>query len=197
MMNSNSKQPWSEFTPASTSLPLKNLSISPITQIQIAPLSSASNSTILGIRTHTSFSLLQLPSAPTSDDEENVSPSILNEYTYPFREIGRAPLSDFVLSTSSDSSSQGSGLLLDTNGSLFGWGLGSGSSGRQMGSKPELFRLRKGRGGAKSGFGRVVFGGRRGVDAVVASEDTVLLYDLRVRFLHLIYFWIPLFALTK
>ena len=47
------------------------------------------------------------------------------------------------------------------------------------GGRVEMFELRKGVG--KGEMARVVYGGMRGEDAVVAREDCVLIYDLRVR----------------
>lgn len=52
-----------------------------------------------------------------------------------------------------------------------------------MGGKPEMFRLRRGKKKGLqgySGFARVAYGGARGSDALVALEDEVLSYDLRV-----------------
>jgi hypothetical protein len=87
----------------------------------------------------------------------------------------------------------GAGLVVDTEGALFGFGLdqdGSARLGRSAawgGSQPQMYRLRKRKrkkgvgGGETSGMARVAWGGMRGADAVVAVEDEVLLYDLRVR----------------
>lgn len=82
----------------------------------------------------------------------------------------------------------GAGMAADVDGGLWGWGLGVRGSGRighgdWQGGRPEMFRLRRGKKKGEagySGFVRVAYGGSRGSDAIVALEDEVLLYDLRV-----------------
>ena len=88
-------------------------------------------------------------------------------------------------------SQPGAGLVVDTEGALFGFGLDENCSSRLGhpawgGFQPQMYRLRKrrrkkGAGGETSGMARLAWGGMRGADAVVAVEDEVLLYDLRVR----------------
>lgn len=70
-------------------------------------------------------------------------------------------------------------MVVDRLGGLWGWGLGQGWGG---GGKPEMFRLRrKVKDRDYAGIVKVVYGsGGKGNDAVVAFENKVLLYDLRV-----------------
>ncbi|BGP13889.1 hypothetical protein JCM10213_002528 [Rhodosporidiobolus nylandii] len=159
---------------------------SPVQQVALAPLPPAeaegAGQAVLGIRSHTSFSLLHLR-LPSSASIAAEAPEIVTNYPFTGSSFSRRALADFALSPfpSSSSSSAGGGLAVDVDGSLCGWGLG-GSSPWAEGRAPEIFRLRKGRKkgeGGYSGFARVEYGGMRGNGAVVGLEDEVLLYDLR------------------
>ncbi|ORY58693.1 hypothetical protein BCR35DRAFT_355386 [Leucosporidium creatinivorum] len=155
--------------------------ISPILQLQLAPL--ASSSSLLAIRTQTELKLLHL-------GLDSPHPSSLAAFDYNGFERGRRPIADVALGGIAPHHGEaGSGMVVDVDGGLFGWGLGARGSGRVgdpggdwKGGKPEMFRLRKGRKKGVMGYGgfaRVGYGGGRGSDAVVALEDEVLLYDLR------------------
>lgn len=160
---------------------------SPIQQLQLTALPTRSTS-LLAVRSLTSLDILHLHS-PGSDPPSPL-PTILSHFTYSSAEFGRRPIADVALGgyTPYDRG-PGSALVVDTEGSLFGWGLGARGSDRigdpdWKGGRPEVFRLRRGRKkgiGDYSGMARVVWGGARGNDAVVALEDELLLYDLRVR----------------
>jgi len=72
-------------------------------------------------------------------------------------------------------------LIVNTSGSLFGFGLTQETRLKGMEPRPELFQLRKGTKFSQkgySGFSRVAYGSKQD-DAIVAVEDQVLLYDLR------------------
>lgn len=162
------------------------------------PSSSSNDSAssyLCATRSFTDFTLLHLSTSTTK---------INHKFNYPFRELSNYPISDFILGgiKFNDFGNQGfnrlgSGMMIDLVGNLYGWGLdrnissngnnnGNNKKGglSSKGSKPEMFKLRKGNrdcsSGDGSGFARVIFGGSRGVDAVVGFRDTVLLYDLRV-----------------
>ncbi|GJN88547.1 hypothetical protein Rhopal_001513-T1 [Rhodotorula paludigena] len=158
---------------------------SPIQQIQLAALPIAS-SALLAVRSQTSLDLVHLRCPTPFDPGE--PPTTLARFSYSGAHLSRRPIADFILGgVSSAYGDPGAGLIVDTEGSLFGWGLGARGSGRigdsdWKGAQPEVFRLRKGRKKgvrAYSGFARVGWGGAGGKDAVVALEDEVLLYDLR------------------
>ncbi|BGP46063.1 hypothetical protein JCM10450v2_001903 [Rhodotorula kratochvilovae] len=151
----------------------------PILQLELSPL-SATSSALLGIRTQNSLELLHL-SFPSPFDPL-APPTTLSRFTYTASSLARRPIADFAFGPA-----PGAGLCVDTSGALFGWGLGARGSGRigdgeWSGAQPELFRFRRGRKknmGAYSGMAQVQCGGARGMDALVAVEDEVLLYDLR------------------
>ncbi|GAA5931247.1 hypothetical protein JCM3775_004974 [Rhodotorula graminis] len=154
----------------------------PVRQVELSRLGSSS-SALLGVRTQGSLDLvhLSLPS-PSSDFAHPPPPTTLSRFTYTASSLSRRPIADFALSPA-----LGAGLVVDTTGALFGWGLGARGSGRigdrdWRGAQPDMFRLRGGRKkgeGGYSGLARVQCGGVRGTDAVVAVEDEMLLYDLR------------------
>jgi hypothetical protein len=171
------------FVPSSVPLWSGN---SPIQQLQLSPLSlstaETSSAALLAIRSFTSFTLLRL--SLSSPFDPGTPPSIVSSFSYSGRDFGKQSVADFALAPGGG----GGGLVVTTSGSLFGWGLGgAGRRAWEEGRRPEMFRLRKGRekasGGDYSGFARVEYGGARGggLGAVVAMEDEVLLYDLRVR----------------
>lgn len=160
----------------------------PIRQVELSRLGNSS-SALLGVRTQGSLDLLHLslPTSPSSSDPAPPPlPNTSSRFTYTASSLARRPIADFTLSPA-----LGAGLVVDTDGALFGWGLDARGSGRVgdrdwRGAQPEMFRLRAGRKkgeGGCSGMARVQCGGVRGTDAVVAVEDEVLLYDLRVRLL--------------
>ena len=138
------------------------------------------------MRTQGSLDFLHLSLAHPSSSDPALPPlpATSSRFTYTASSLARRPIADFTLSPV-----LGAGLVVDTDGALFGWGLGARGSGRVgdrdwRGAQPEMFRLRAG--GKKgeagySGMARVQCGGVRGTDAVVAVEDEVFLYDLRVR----------------
>lgn len=179
----SSSQPAGAFVPSSREL-WKGLS--PIQQLHLSPLSlspAESPSSLLVIRSFTSFTFLRL-SLPTPFDP-GTRPKIASTHSYSSRsDFDQYPVADFAVSRTGN----GGGLAVDTRGSLFGWGLGgSGASPWDEGRRPDMFRLRQGSGKATraeySGFARVEYGGMNGggMGAVVAIENEVLLYDLRVR----------------
>ncbi|GAA5853097.1 hypothetical protein JCM9279_000856 [Rhodotorula babjevae] len=156
----------------------------PVRQVELSRLGSNS-SALLGVRTQGSLDLLHLSLPPPSTSDPALPPpppTTLSRFTYTASSLSRRPIADFALSPT-----LGAGLVVDTDGGLFGWGLGARGSGRVgdrdwRGAQPEMFRLRGGRKkgeGGYSGMARVQCGGVRGTDAVVAVEDEVLLYDLR------------------
>ncbi|BGO97725.1 hypothetical protein NBRC10513v2_001720 [Rhodotorula toruloides] len=159
---------------------------SPIQQLQLASLPTTPTA-LLAVRSLTSLDLIHLHPHPPDSPSPNL-PSVLSRFTYTGADFGRRPIADVALGgyTPFDGG-PGSGLVVDTDGSLFGWGLGARGSGRIgdtdcKGRRPEVFRLRRGRKkgiGEYSGMARVEWGGARGSDAVVALQDEVLLYDLR------------------
>ncbi|KAI5476513.1 protein of RNA polymerase I-specific transcription initiation factor RRN6-like family [Pseudohyphozyma bogoriensis] len=158
------------FTPSASTLLTRP---SAIHQLQLAPLAS---STLLSVLTSTSLSLIHTSFS-------NSSP-ILSTFEYNGRNLGRKPIADVVLG-GINGGDPGAGMIVDTAGNLYGWGLGLRGSGR-VGDEDwdkgrmEMFRLRRGKseeGG--SGFARVRYGGTRGMDAVVAKEKEVVLFDLR------------------
>jgi hypothetical protein len=149
-------------------------SLSPIQQIILAPLPRAADSapTLCALRTLTTLSLFPLN-----------SPTLSTHFIYPSSHFGRRAIADIALG-GINSGDEGSGMVLDESGNLWGFGLGLSASGRMGhgewdGKEVEMFRIRKG-GGGRNGMGRVKMGGLRGLDAVVACEREVLLYDLRV-----------------
>lgn len=160
---------------------------SPILSLQLAPIDSAT-SCLLAVRTCATVSILQgnlsvpSPDVPPGKTEDPV----LAHFDYAGRELGRRAPADVVLG-GVGGGDRGSGMLADIDGGLWGWGIGLRGSGRVgdvdwTGEKPEMFRLRKGRKGeGYRGRVRIGYGGARGLDAVVALDDEVLLYDLRVR----------------
>ncbi|GAA5894185.1 hypothetical protein JCM8208_002371 [Rhodotorula glutinis] len=155
----------------------------PIRQVELSRLGSSS-SALLGVRTQGSLDLLHLALPPSSSDDPALPPlpTTLSRFSYTASSLSRRPIADFTLSPA-----LGGGLVVDTTGALFGWGLGDRGSGRVGdrdwgGAQPEMFRLRGGRKTGEAGYSgmaRVECGGVRGTDAVVAVEDEVLLYDLR------------------
>lgn len=171
-------QPSSAFRASTASL---FTSDHPVRQVELSTLGDGS-SALLGVRTQTSLDLVHL-SLPSPFDV-SLPPTPLSRFTYTAASLSRRPIADFSFGPS-----PGAGLVVDTDGALFGWGLGVRGSGRigdkdWAGGQPEMFRLRRGRKkgvGGYSGMARVQCGGVRGTDAVVAVEDEVLLYDLRVR----------------
>ncbi|GAA5830391.1 hypothetical protein JCM11251_001331 [Rhodosporidiobolus azoricus] len=163
---------------------------SPIQQLQITSLpfntsdahSSLTPSALLVVRSLTSLSLLHLSLATPFDP--GIPPSVISTYTFTGSDFARRSIADFSLGgVSSSYGEAGQGLVVDVDGSLFGWGLGNGAAWHGRGAKPEMFRLRKGRKrdsrAVYSGFARVQYGGMNGCGAVVALEDEALLYDLR------------------
>ena len=104
--------------------------------------------------------------------------------------MGRRPIGDVALGgVTARFGEPGGGLVADVDGGIWGWGLGTRGSGRigdpdWRGQLPEMFRLRRGKKAGDSSYSRfvrVAYGGARGSDAIVALEDEVLQYDLRVR----------------
>ncbi|KAJ8295486.1 hypothetical protein OF846_001711 [Rhodotorula toruloides] len=159
---------------------------SPIQQLQLAPLSTTPT-VLLAVRSLTSLDLLHLHPHPPDPPSPHLSP-VLSRFTYTALDFGRRPIADVAFGGNTPyDGGPGSGLVVDTEGSLFGWGLGVRGSGRigdtdWNGGRPEVFHLRRGRKkgiGDYSGMARVEWGGARGSDAVVALQDEVLLYDLR------------------
>ncbi|BGP30096.1 hypothetical protein JCM10296v2_001848 [Rhodotorula toruloides] len=159
---------------------------SPIQQLQLASLPTTPTA-LLAVRSLTSLDLIHLRPHPP-DSPSPPLPTVLSRFTYTGADFGCRPIADVALGgyTCCDGG-PGSGLVVDTEGNLFGWGLGVRGSGRigdadWKGGRPEVFRLRRGRKkgiGDYSGMARVEWGGARGCDAVVALQDEVLLYDLR------------------
>jgi hypothetical protein len=169
----------SPFHPSA--VPLASL-ISTVRQIQLAPLSTA-GSGLLGVRSQTSVSLLQLD---LSDPHSGEQPRIVDVHEYAGRDLNRRPIVDFACGGLNGGGDRGSGLLIDDQGYLVGWGVGALESSRIGGkgyknARPEVFRLRKARKnqGGYSGFAKVAYAGSRGLDAMVAFDDEVLVYDLR------------------
>lgn len=163
---------------------------SPIQQLQLASYPNTSR-LLLACRSHTSLDLLHIDATGLPSGERAV-PASLSCFRYSGAQLNKRPIADCALGGIAKGYGQpGSGLVVDTQGALFGCGLdGNGSSrlGHPAwgGTQPQMYRLRKRRrkkiaGGETSGMARVAWGGMRGVDAVVAVEDEVLLYDLRVR----------------
>lgn len=158
--------------------------VAPILQLQLAPLPSVGHG-LLAIRTHTSVSLLQLD---LSDPDSIEPPPIVSVFEYFGRDLKNRCLVDVSIGGLNGGGERGSGLLIDDQGGLFGWGIGSRGTGRighqEWNRKtPEMFELRRARKRDKdySGFARVEFTGARGLDAMVGFDDEVLVYDLRVR----------------
>ncbi|GAA6027069.1 hypothetical protein JCM8097_006086 [Rhodosporidiobolus ruineniae] len=164
----------------STSAPIQQLELVSLPSTATSFTSPSSASALLAVRSFTSLSLLRL-SLPRPFDT-GTPPAIVAQYDYTGADFGGRQLADFALGGVKRSYGElGAGMVVDSEGSLFGWGLGGGgwSGGAE---RPEMFRLRKGRKkGAReySGFARVEYGGMKGCGAVVGLEDEVLLYDLR------------------
>jgi len=152
----------------------------PIHQLSLVPLSPSH--TLLAVRSHTSLDLVHL-ALPTPFDPGKPSPLALSRYSYC---LPHSQIADFAFGGIARGYGEvGSGLLVDTSGSLYGFGLTPET--RLKGTadlsqpQPELFHLRKGLKADQrgySGFARVAYGGKKD-SAIVAVEDQVLLYDLR------------------
>lgn len=144
--------------------------------LQIETVSSASHR-FLGIRTATCFTLHR-PSTVATD----APTSSTTFYEFFGRNLNRRPIADMALG-GIGSGLIGSGLLVDVQGGLYGFGLErDGSSKRWPKSKPNIFSLRSGYRTNRDygGYASVIWGGLRGMDAVVGLEDEVLVFDLRV-----------------
>ncbi|GAA5978523.1 hypothetical protein JCM10908_004388 [Rhodotorula pacifica] len=160
---------------------------SPIQQLQLASLSDASQ-LMLACRSHTSLDLLHLDTSDLASSARAI-PATLSHFRYSGAQLNKRPIADFALGGIAAGYGQpGSGLVVDTEGAVFGFGLDQGGSSRVghpnwSGFQPQMFRLRRKRqkkgAGELSGMVRVGWGGMRGEDAVVALEDEVLLYDSR------------------
>lgn len=159
--------------------------LAPIQQVQLSPVKQSGRA-IVACRTATQLKLAIIQSQ--NRFSENVS-EVISVLDYSGSMLNRRPIAHFTLGGAAEGyGAAGSGLVVDTEGSLFGWGLGQGDSGRLarpgwQGEQIELFRLRKGTKksvAGYSGFVRVSFGGAHGHDAIIATEDEVTLHDLRV-----------------
>ncbi|GEM09675.1 proteophosphoglycan ppg4 [Rhodotorula toruloides] len=115
-------------SPAFASSPAPLFStLSPIQQLQLAPLSTASTS-LLAVRSLTSFDIVHLRSPPSGSPPTHL-PTILSNFTYTGADFGRRPIADVALGGYAPyDGGLGSGLVVDVEGSLFGWGLGSPSA---------------------------------------------------------------------
>ena len=148
----------------------------PILQIQATPLIS---SNLLAIRTATSIAFHR-----TRGIDDIVRQAAAPVYEFTGREMNRRSIADMVLG-GIDGGDAGSGLVVDVEGGLFGFGLGTAGSMAYISrtgapQKPTMYVLRRGRRKENySGFAKVVWGGSRGLDAVVGLEDEVLVFDLR------------------
>lgn len=185
--NSDDKVPYREtqtLPPFRPTLPtFISTSISPLLQMELSPLDSGSSG-LLAIRSSTSISISQIEFAVPDHFIEPLP--VVNTFEYCGRDFNRRAIADIALG-GIQGGIRGSGLLVDVQGSLFGFGLSEDSFGRvggecYTGTKPEMFRLRSARrsDSSYSGFARVVWGGSRGMDAVVGFEDEVLVFDIRV-----------------
>ena len=163
---------------------------SPIQQLQLASYPRTSR-LLLACRSHTSLDLVHLDAAGQSGGETTM-PASLSCFRYSGAHLNKRPIADCALGGVATGYGQtGAGLVVDTEGALFGFGLDENGSSRLGhpawgGFQPQMYRLRKrrrkkGAGGETSGMARVAWGGMRAADAIVAVEDEVLLYDLRVR----------------
>ncbi|GAA5862252.1 hypothetical protein JCM3774_004838 [Rhodotorula dairenensis] len=161
---------------------------SPIQQLQLASLVEPSQ-LLLACRSFTSLDLLHIDTSRLSTGEIAI-PATVSYFSYSGAQLDRRPIADCALGgVAAGYGPVGSGLVVDTDGALFGFGLdGNGSSraGEQAwsGRQPQMFRLRRRRrtrgvAGETSAMARVTWAGLRGTDAAVALEDEVLLYDLR------------------
>ncbi|SGZ15166.1 BQ5605_C029g10647 [Microbotryum silenes-dioicae] len=150
----------------------------PIVQMELSPLPIPSTA-LLATRTITDFTLTHLAVHPSSNYSTS-KPQILNSFTYTSASFFRRPITSFSLSPHQ----LGSGALIDTDGSVFSFGIGVRGSDRigdpngdWKGKAPEMYRLRKG--DAKQGKFRRLGWGRDERELIVASQREVTLYDLR------------------
>lgn len=149
----------------------------PILQLQLASLPDPGR-LLLACRSQTALDLMLLDSEPASSAG---LPAPLSHYRYPSSAFNACPVADVALGGIAPGYGEaGSGLVVDAEGALFGFGLGGSAGPTRAGEPPEMFRLRRGRRKKRSdGLARVAWGGIRGLDAVVGLVDEVLLYDLR------------------
>ncbi|SCV69500.1 BQ2448_2520 [Microbotryum intermedium] len=150
----------------------------PIVQVELSSLPTPSTA-LLATRTITSFTLSHL-AVPPSSGPSTPKPQTLDSFTYSSAFFARRPIASFSLSPHQ----LGSGALIDTDGSVFGFGIGVRGAGRigdphgdWKGRAPEMYRLRKG--DASQGLFRRVGWGMDERELIVASQREVRLYDLR------------------
>ncbi|GAA6062350.1 hypothetical protein JCM10212_005692 [Sporobolomyces blumeae] len=164
---------------------------SPIQQIQAVPLATSSldhgSPSLLAVRSDTSLELVHLclPRPFDPGKPSLPSPPILARHSILGRDLAGRSIADCALGGISDGYGRpGEGLVVDVEGSLFGWNLGSSGPDLAATDRPSLFKLRLGPKRRADGFAsycgmsRVAFGGRRST-ALVAMEDQVNLYDVR------------------
>ena len=152
--------------------------MAPILQIQATPLKY---SNMFAVRTVNAISFY-----PTKGIESPVHRDLSTSvHEYQGRELNRRSIADMALGGICGGEI-GTGLVVDIEGALFGFGLGRTEPLAHFprnvaGVKPTMYALRRGkRKDDYSGFAKVVWGGSRGMDAVVGLEDEVLVFDLRV-----------------
>lgn len=151
----------------------------PILQIQATPLLT---SNLLAIRTATSVAFY--PTRGIDDIVRQVQ-TAGPIYEFTGREMNHQSIADMALG-GVGGGEVGSGLVVDVEGALFGFGLGTAGTMSYISrhgtlQKPTMYALRRGKRKENySGFAKVVWGGSRGLDAVVGLEDEVLVFDLRV-----------------
>ncbi|KAK4058765.1 hypothetical protein OIO90_000211 [Microbotryomycetes sp. JL221] len=154
----------------------------PIQQLQSAP-TLANEQVLLGTRTTTRLHLDVLGT------QERGQLSLSHRFELRGSDLGTKAIADFALGGREIGygHATGGGLIVDIEGSLWGWGLGTSPAGKighelWSSARPQLYRLRTGRKKGEAGycgFARVIRAGANGNGALVGLRDGVTLHDIR------------------